>query len=475
MKVIKQYNPKINPKRLDIIVKYLYFKSLTRNNSNFYKDIYRDMYLNIIRHRTKGVEPVDRRNRNQKSKKTLSDYESSAKDLLKSMQDNGFNRDYYIPIKKNGFPENGSHRWACALALGVKPYVRVVRGRGLSWGIKELGLSEQELDLVLYNAVRLSSENYCSILIYDKLINGIDEKEFLSIIKSYANKQNKNLDDLNIVKVKSFDIEKDSHILLDIYGINWADRKQSNILRKIKILKEKGFKKGYILLMSVNKPDVPFWSILDKAKKQLRNELEGIIKELHSTDYTTIHIPSSHEENILLCDTCNSYNSFEFLPYKSTRNLKSRMDNWLKELPKVLKKHNIQRDDICITGSSVLDALGVRESTDIDFIIRKKYRKRFGKGYKKLEYRYDIVSEGYHKFSGHKEYFSDDEIIGNPYLHFYYKGFKFIHPTLVMERKIKQRRKKDIYDVKLMKMNLLGKIVQINNKNKYVPNLRINI
>ncbi len=52
-------------------------------------------------------------------KRTPRDYLLAAELLYQSMTDRGFDPDYPIPIDPNGELLNGSHRVACALALGI--------------------------------------------------------------------------------------------------------------------------------------------------------------------------------------------------------------------------------------------------------------------------------------------------------------------------------------------------------------------
>lgn len=59
-------------------------------------------------------------------------YVMEAKNLLASMQKQGFRLDGAIPLDPDGELLNGSHRGACALALGL-PSVPVVKGNHKVW------------------------------------------------------------------------------------------------------------------------------------------------------------------------------------------------------------------------------------------------------------------------------------------------------------------------------------------------------
>lgn len=65
-------------------------------------------------------------------KASLRDYVNSAINLHESMSKNGYNPDCPIPVDEDGELYNGSHRLACALALGIDEVV-VERLPGKVW------------------------------------------------------------------------------------------------------------------------------------------------------------------------------------------------------------------------------------------------------------------------------------------------------------------------------------------------------
>jgi hypothetical protein len=93
--------------RLDIICKYMFFKDLQNSTQDSKIE---DMYRDHIFRRTKGKGD---------NKNSIDDYVSAAKSLFDSMKTNGFNSLYPVPYTSKGI-QNGAHRIACALALGIK-------------------------------------------------------------------------------------------------------------------------------------------------------------------------------------------------------------------------------------------------------------------------------------------------------------------------------------------------------------------
>lgn len=65
-------------------------------------------------------------------KRGLDDYVTAAQGLLASMKANGFLQKYAVPIDPDGELLNGSHRVACALALGI-PSIPVIRQVSYCW------------------------------------------------------------------------------------------------------------------------------------------------------------------------------------------------------------------------------------------------------------------------------------------------------------------------------------------------------
>lgn len=117
--------------RLDLIVKYLLFKEFETPTPN--KKIL-EMYKDMIFKRTNGYEAFDEFIPNQIKKTSIDDYIIQAHGLYKSMKSHGFDPNFPIPYYNNGI-QNGSHRIACALALGI--HVIAIKTKPLkfnTWG-----------------------------------------------------------------------------------------------------------------------------------------------------------------------------------------------------------------------------------------------------------------------------------------------------------------------------------------------------
>jgi len=134
-----------------------------------------------------------------------------------------------------------------------------------------------------------------------------------------------------------------------------------------------------------------------------------------------------HTHYLRLIDTCPTY------CYKE----------WT--LHNFCKKNNVNKSDLCIVGSHLLQKLQIRKSNDIDFILTTKERDRLKlpRHNKSVTKYNEVVSYHWHP---HK---SDDELISNTELHTILpNGFKICTLKMLRDKKVKHNREKDIRDVK---------------------------
>lgn len=136
--------------RLDLVIKWRFFKSIQNNNDRDAEAI----YCRHILARTNGREPGG-------SKLTIDDYVKAAHSLYCSMESDGFDGRFPVIIGSNGRLRDGAHRIACALALDVE-YVQAKNDRrpGLAteWGryfLKSCNFTELEVRRVESDLARL--------------------------------------------------------------------------------------------------------------------------------------------------------------------------------------------------------------------------------------------------------------------------------------------------------------------------------
>jgi hypothetical protein len=115
----------LSPDRLDIAIKWRFFCHLIAGGDPDAERVYRWH----IAQRTNGIEKGS-------WKRSVDDYVAAARELLTSMQANGFDPSCPIPIGTNGRMRNGAHRLACALALGIDVAIERIDKPGTAspWG-----------------------------------------------------------------------------------------------------------------------------------------------------------------------------------------------------------------------------------------------------------------------------------------------------------------------------------------------------
>ncbi len=115
----------IDADRLDVVVRYIYAGEILNGESDGNgKRLYENMFMTLNR----AIEPTDhflfRYFSDYSGKSGLEAFEDSFRKLIMSIKKEGFRRECFIPLDKNGRMMNGSHRCAAALALGIDVWAR---------------------------------------------------------------------------------------------------------------------------------------------------------------------------------------------------------------------------------------------------------------------------------------------------------------------------------------------------------------
>ncbi len=409
--------------RLDLIIKYLYFKKVLLEkhpNSKFYEE----MYMRHIMGRN-GCNEIGNLNKNSPA-----DFLRESKKLFDSMKNEGFCTST-LPIigKLNGGLYEGAHRIACAEALNIRPKVEIRDRKWRTWKMEEiLGSIGKENDLIIfYYWCMLNINSLAFMILYEPALKRQD------FLKNWVKNNNMSIVRNELMAFNNYDI------LYDIYGYEWRERTQSNIQRKINLLKKNNMKYYKVLVI---KGGEECFKKLNANKLYFRKNMSAGVKV---DDYITLHDANSKKELFLLLNLFFTPLSRKVNKMRKRREYESKLDDYLYDLSKILKKHKIKREDICIVGSSPLDVIGLRPTTDIDIVINKEDRKRFGEKSVSLGPFCDIVNNNYTKSN-----ITDNLLIYDNTYHFYYRGFKFVDPKIVYERKLKDKRPKDLKDVKLL-------------------------
>ena len=395
--------------RFDLIIKYLYAKSIINNYKTSY---FQEMYKEHL-YKWNGFKEYDNPNKN-----TFEAYDSDFNNIIGSIK-NGFDPNIsLVPIVENKYIVNGSHRVAACLLLDKS--VNCIESFEISDGQKdcswislfsELGLSTSFSDRVALEYSKIKSNTFV-----------------VTLFPSANNNYQQPLDILNrIGKVFYYK------------PINFSKNGSLNLMKQLYLDEEwatahNGL--GYItksnLCFTTEQPTyvflVEFNSVQDAidAKKEIRS-IFGIGN--HS-----VHVNDTHDETIRLSQYLFNDEGIHFLNNKESNN--EYLDICLNKFKQIISSNNLNIDDYCITGSSTLCAYGVRDFNDLDYLHRSK----------ELTDDKDLIHS--HNNYGIGLYdVNYDEIIYNPNNHFYYNGVKFVSLDLLKKLKVKRNEPKDIIDI----------------------------
>jgi hypothetical protein len=407
-------NPKdlISTYRFDLIIKYLYSKSIINNyKTSYFKDMYKEHL-----YKWNGFKEYDNPNKN-----TFEDYDNEFNNIIESIK-NGFDPNIsLVPIVDNKYIVNGSHRVAACLSLNKNVNCResfeISDGqKDCSWIslFSRLDISKSFSDRVALEYAMLKSNTF-----------------LVTLFPSANNNYQQPLDILNkIGKVFYYK------------SINFSKNGPLNLMKQLYLDEEwatayNGL--GYItkrdLCFTTEQPTyvflVEFNSVQDAidAKKEIRN--------IFNIGNHSVHVNDTHDETIRLSQYLFNDEGIHFLNNKESNN--QDLDICLNEFKQIISSNNLNIDDYCITGSSILCAYGVRDFNDLDYLHSSK------------EVRDDKDLIHSHNNYGIGLYHLDyDEIIYNPNNHFYYNGVKFASLDVLKNLKVKRNESKDIIDIDII-------------------------
>ncbi len=427
--------------RLDVCAKYLHARTLLGMPPLHSRYDTESVYLRHILFRTGGSESGD-----AVRKGTLAEFAAQFRQLIGSMRANGFDPAHPIPVaRRTGLILNGAHRLAAALALGIEKvavtYDESVEG--LTWDFDEFvaeGFRPLELDELVRAWIDLRGGNAACILLWPPVADHWDEIE-RSIAAEYPRVASRDY---------SFASAAFTELVRDIYTSDWGPVVGDNIERKAALFANHEPKLRMLVV------EVPAGRTLGTLKRTMRERYHAVVDAdrfatLHTTDTPreTAHVASLllHEESLAALRLRPDPPRPEFLA-------------WLGDYHAALGRLAIDPEHCCVVGSSVLEALGVRDATDIDFTVTHAVREaRFDGGVTHVNADLDVVARDYPRAIARAEAPGDDHLVGDRALHFRYRGLKFASLDVVVERKQTQRRAKDLADVaRVAHMRLAGKL-----------------
>jgi hypothetical protein len=435
---LRRFDPRqfLTRSRLDIVLKYLFFRSLSGAADRAQWEAF---YRKHIQDRTGGTEPPDNFQEQDTIKGTVDDYVLACETLFRSFQRDGFDPSYPIPVSVSQKLLNGAHRIACALATDNTVVVAPVRrGTRPPWGFQwflDRGYPHDLKAALLYHYAHLTTRAVGVMILWGPAV-----RHWQEILKGLKKK-------VGIVGWLDLSFEENpaafESIVHDIYSLQWQDLEQANIRRKTILLNQSQRVFRVVLVEDLFDHPRRFLKKLTTCRNTIRSKLDRIIPE---DAFCTCHASSNERESNYLIELLLGPGSRKHQMMRVRGQPRLEFAGWLFKLANELERHGLSREEICIVGSSPLEVIGIRNSTDLDITVTSGLRKRFSSGITHLNDWLDIVTKGYARALDHPP-ISDDQLIQDSKHHFWFRGFKFADVDIVLRRKARQRRPKDLADV----------------------------
>ncbi len=381
--------------RIDIIYKLLYViynKLLPEFSYEIYKQ-----HLSII---TNGLfKETDQ------EKKGLDSYIKSFNQVLKSINNNGFDSNISsVPLSNRHSVINGAHRVAASIYLNKKVFCTNTSNPISIYNykyFKDRGLDDQILEFGVLKYIELKS------------------KVFLALIWPSANKKINYLNSFrSVIYEKKFKLNQNGahNFLAQVY-------KEQKWIGSF----ENGYGGSYVKLSQSFKNFSPVHAIFfhsDSLKEV--NKIKSDLRKKFKIKKASIHITDNDDETLDLAKYILNKNSLHFLN-KAKPYLYKSLFNKLKSFKQNLKNSKISINDVVIDDEGVLSIYGIREFKNFTY-------------FKKDE----IIEEN--EAYNH----SPNDLIFNPKFHFYFNDFKFVSLNEIKKMKKNRQLSYDNNDIKLI-------------------------
>lgn len=424
----------LHPARLDLAVKYRYFMSLRAGEPD---PAATRLYEQHIARRTGGYEDA---------KRHLADYHEAARRLLASIEASGFDATQAIPIGPNGLPADGAHRLAACLALDHPIAIRRSPSEGPSWGFE------------WFNARAFSSDDVDGVLrTYAHLSNSIAVFVFWGpTLERWPTLMDRLASHGRVVGWRDLALDPSDipPVVHDVYAYRLGPATSDRIEAKARAL-VRGRPQIRAVIVDAGRHGAE--SGLDTWSAHIKADLRSLAGRGPADFFETVHGADTLDESRYLVDLLLNANSLRQLAARRGRQERPQFIAWLVDYRAALARHGVSQHQACVVGSAVLEAVGLREATDIDCVVADAARRpRFHNGVTALAAGVDLVTAGYHRRADGGAVVTDDRVIADPSRHFLCRGLKFANPELVIDRKRQHARPKDLADVALWDARTTG-------------------
>lgn len=353
------------------------------------------------------------------TKISVSDYFLEFSQLIKSMKEQGYKKEFgAIPVTPAGIT-NGAHRLATALELSLPVFVSTASEPFSSYDyrfMRKRQLATIFIDAMAFNLIR-ACQNTRSVVVFG---------ESREVVDAIENEVRKTAGVVIRKHIELTEIGKRRVIQLAYDHNEWWNR--SKLLEKMTSERFDG-SPAHCDFIFTQESDI---SSLSARKASLRKLLPSshFERRIHGTD--------NHFDTKFLGEFALNPNSILFA---NTAPLGSE-DRIIAILKDLVPQSDLATTESswCIDGSSVLELFGLRQANDIDFIVCNDSQapailRKAGT---------DHAEEYVHGFV------DPFEIIADPRNHLIYKGLKFISLRAQLVNKIDQPDSNSVRDVHLI-------------------------
>jgi len=410
----------ICPQRFDLVAKILYAELRKKGVSSSWGE---EIYAAHIQAWNGFNEDPDLNAREpQKAKTCKQDFIDNFNQILDSIEKDGFDKNRPgIPVgSEDGVALNGAHRLVACYVHGkpVKTFESTIQKRCWNWDYqywqRERGLDEKYLDAMALKYCEVKKNVYALALFPCARKPDLDEK-VKGLVREYGG---------NIVYSREVALDETggkNFVVASYYNDHnsaWIGTPNDHF-RGAQGLAERKFPHDEgrrPLLMIFFESDLT----LDKIV-----ELKAKIRTLYGMEKLSAHITDNCKQSLELAQMVLNPHSIHFLNNRKD-GLMARFEDYFKDFKKEIVDRGIDPNDICVDGSAVLAAYGLRDCADLDFLYH-------GANVPVLGEKFDCHNDHYRHFG-----LNPDDIIYNPQNHFWYQGIKFA--SLESLRRLKEKR-----------------------------------
>lgn len=350
--------------------------------------------------------------------------------LDSSIKSDGYNKEYPVPVNKEGMLLNGSHRLASCLVNGVEiePVETSDPSAGqldcTSYYFLNRGLNYKTADSIAIEYARLKPTTRMAFIFPKATAQGNLVEARTKIAESR----------LRLVYEKGAVLSGFGplNLMRQLYrDENWVGDISTRF---------HGFNAKAQMCYAGKEANPTYAFLLDDESggESEAADLKKKIRDLFGIQNHSIHITDTHEEACRLSQIFFSNNSLHYLIKSNPYSDMPRFRHLTAELKGWIHRNKYDAEDLCITSSSVMSAYGLRDGRDIDILSRTEISKI-----------HPLIGDHESELGmyGHTK----QQILYDDNLHFWYDGLKYASLEVVRGLKRNRGEPKDHRDLELMK------------------------